>query len=40
MAAPERNRLLGIPIRFRRLWISLEQPDAFLRALGQPLSAR
>src|SRR3954470_2780015 len=40
LAAPERSRLLGIPIRFRRLWISLEQPDAFLRALVQPVPLR
>jgi hypothetical protein len=40
LATPERGRLLGIPIRFRRLWISLEEPDAFLRALGQSVSSR
>jgi hypothetical protein len=39
LATPERNRLLGIPIRFTRLWISLERPDAFVQALGQPVAS-
>jgi hypothetical protein len=33
-AAPVRFRLLGLPSRCRRLRLSLETPDAFLRALG------
>ena len=31
---PERARLLGIPIRCSRLYVSLADPADFLRALG------
>ena len=34
LAAPEPYRLLGLPGRFTQLSVSLEQPDAFLRALN------
>ena len=38
---PERIRLLRLPCRCKRLFISLEDPEAFLRALrgDQPISA-
>jgi hypothetical protein len=35
LAAPECFRLLGLPARCTRLRVSLEEPDAFLRALGE-----
>ena len=34
LATPERGRLLGIPMRFTRLWISLEQPRRFPAGAG------
>jgi hypothetical protein len=37
---PERFRLLGLPGRCKRLYVSLEDPEGFLRALnGRPPSA-
>ncbi len=31
----ERGRTLGVPVRVRELWISLEDPDGFLAAIGR-----
>lgn len=33
---PGRGRLLGFPVTVRRLRVSLEEPEAFLAALGAP----
>lgn len=38
LAPPERLRLLLIPLRCTRLWVSMVDPDALIRALG-PLPA-
>jgi hypothetical protein len=38
LTAPCPARTLGIPIRFQRLDIGLEEPEAFLMALGAPPS--
>lgn len=36
---PVRARAVGFPIRLRRLALGLEDPDAFLAALGEPKMA-
>jgi hypothetical protein len=39
---PQRLRVLLVPVRYSRLYLSLEDPEAFLRALGlrAPAGAR
>ena len=32
---PARARVVGIPIRLREVWVSLEDPDGFLGAIGR-----
>ena len=31
----ERGRTLGVPVRVRELWVSLEDPEGFLAAIGR-----
>lgn len=31
----ERGRVMGVPVRLRELWVSLEDPDGFLAAIGR-----
>ena len=38
LVPPVRTWVLFIPVRCSRLYVSLEQPDAFLQALGQGLA--
>ena len=32
---PVRARVLGVPVRLRELWVSLEDPDGFRAAIGR-----
>lgn len=32
---PARARVIGLPVKLRELWVSLEDPDGLLAAIGQ-----